>query len=147
MPYKPWHRSRPDYPDGVLAIYDNGGRTADRYTVVYLPWLDDWNAPRQQQWIYPYVGMSAAPFHPHGVCQHGESRFRPHGDWDTRRGSGMGRCIRYEGLPSDCQTVVQLDLGAFARQEQEARDEATARTEVENRTWIQKTLVRAPKGG
>ena len=32
-----YRKSRSDYPAGVLGVYDNGGRTVDRFTVVYTP--------------------------------------------------------------------------------------------------------------
>lgn len=51
-----------DCPDGVLAIYDNGSKTFDRYTVFYKPTepLKD-----MRGWI-GYRGMSEDPFAPNG---------------------------------------------------------------------------------
>ena len=98
-----YRKSRASYPDGVLAIYDNGGKSADRYTVVYtpdeMPVLD---SSRTETW-FGYVAMSEAPFWPQGVCTHGALQFRP-----IRR-SGE-KCINLNELPADCQKVVAQDL-------------------------------------
>ena len=92
--------SRVGYPKGVLAIYDNGGKTIDRYTVVYTPWELD-GVP-----VFPYVGMSGAPFHPQGFGQHGELvGIRP------VRGPGE-RVIAFSDLPEDCQKLVRSDLAS-----------------------------------
>ena len=100
-------KSRADYPDGVLGIYDNGGLReyrgewrgrADRYTVVY-----DGETDERGQTFYPYLAMSEAPFHPQGIGIHGETPFR------ITRGDGE-RCIAFEELPEDCQRAVRQDL-------------------------------------
>lgn len=88
-------RSRSDYPKGVLAIYDNGGKTADRYTVCYTPY--DLTSGK---W-YPYVAMSGAPHHPQGVCQHGELQWRP---------VGYGKVIAFDALPEECRNIVLSDI-------------------------------------
>lgn len=102
-------RSRADYPDGVLGIYDNGGLreyrgewrgSADRYTVVY-----DGETDGRGQTFYPYLAMSERPFAPQGIGIHGETPFR------LTRGDGE-RCIAFEDLPEDCQRAVRQDLAA-----------------------------------
>lgn len=95
-----YRRSRTDYPKGVLAVYDNGGRTADRYTVVYAPFKDS-----QGRDSFPLTFLSADPFWPQGVCQHETRAFRPTGGW----GSGQ-KVIAFADLPPDCQRAVQQDL-------------------------------------
>lgn len=106
MSYTP-RKSRPDYPDGVLGIYDNGGTregsrhgTFDRYTVVFDP------EGEGRDRVFPYLAMSAHPFHPQGFGQHGEARHR------VTRGPGE-RCIDFEELPEDCQRAVRQDLDAL----------------------------------
>ena len=93
----PCRKSRPDYPDGVIAIYDNKGATCDRYTVVYTPFRSG------DAWHYPTLDMSADPFHPLGVGMHGEYSFRP-----TRRKAE--RVIGWSELPAMCQQAVKQDL-------------------------------------
>jgi hypothetical protein len=81
-----------------VRIYDNGGPdkkggSVDRYTVCYRE-------------CHPYVGMCSHPFHPQGVCQHGEH-------WqaiDRPRHAHLGKRISFDDLPADCQTVVLRDL-------------------------------------
>lgn len=94
-----YRRARADYPAGVLAVYDNGGQTADRYMVVYEPYQSD-----GRDW-FPVTCMSGAPFWPQGVCLHDSLRFRPTGGWQTGR-----KVIAFEDLPPDCQRVVRQDL-------------------------------------
>jgi len=96
-----FRRSRTDYPDGVIAIYDNKGATCDRYTVVYAPFRSD------DAWHYPTLNMSADPFHPLGIGMHGEYSFRP-----TRlRGE---RVIDWADLPERCKQCVLQDLEVTA---------------------------------
>ena len=47
-----------------VACYDNGGQTADRYTVVFL------DAPGHRPKTFLSLGMSPCPFHPQGFGQH-----------------------------------------------------------------------------
>jgi hypothetical protein len=80
----------------VIAVYDNGGKTLDRYSVYYnfvesLP-----SEPRR----YMCLGMNAAPFHPQGIGQHGSGQLGRHN----------GKRIKLEDLPKDCQQAVRNDL-------------------------------------
>ena len=82
-----------DYPKGVLEIRDSGPRKfADRYCVVY----EDYEGSYRSS-----VSMSADPFWPQGICQHGAAT----------PGIHLGRLIRFAELPTDCQKVVHRDLG------------------------------------
>ena len=97
-----------------IRCYDDGG-DGDRYTAVFTGhWA---GKPRN---FYPYLGMSGAPFHPQGVCQHGESKSRPCDvTGNSRAGPGVGRkChlgvrIRFTDLPKDCRTAVLDDYKAY----------------------------------
>lgn len=107
MTERRYRRARKDYPEGVLAVYDNGGKTIDRYTVVYTPYNLD-GGP-----VFPYVGMSSLPFHPQGYCQHGAAEgARPTGGGWAGQAS-CGRVIALKELPADCQQVVKRDLEAW----------------------------------
>jgi hypothetical protein len=76
-----------------VRVYDNGGETADRYTVVYM-------GMPEGQGSYGARGMDAHPFHPQGI-----------GMWvSAMPGRHLGKRIRLEDLPADCQRVVHLDL-------------------------------------
>ena len=94
MKARHYRKSCKSYPDGVLLIADNGGRTVDRYTVLYEP----------EDGRFPYTAMSEAPFHPQGFCQHGELSHR-YSVWGRDE-----RVLELSDLPVDCQKVVQQDL-------------------------------------
>jgi len=69
------HKERTErlLPNGVpryIRCYDNGGKTADRYTVCYTG-----NYRGKTKGWHDYVGMSGAPFHPQGIGQHGQTEF------------------------------------------------------------------------
>jgi hypothetical protein len=78
-----------------IRIYDNGGQTADRFTVVYM------DRPERRPRMFEAVGMDARPFHPQGIGQH----------TTATPGRHLGRRIAFEALPADCQKVVRQDLG------------------------------------
>jgi hypothetical protein len=86
--------SRPKYeshePVGRIAVYDNGGKTADRYTVVYL------DRPGHDKRVLECLGMSDRPFHPQGFGQHD----------CCIRGRYLGKRILFSDLPPDCQKAA-----------------------------------------
>ena len=77
-----------------IRCYDNGGKTCDRYTVVYMA------EPERQPNTFAALGMSAAPFHPQGFGQH----------CTAMPGKHLGRRILFSALPDDCQKLVIRDL-------------------------------------
>ena len=78
-----------------IKCYDNGGETADRYTVVFL----DEPEPGKPG-IFACLGMGETPLHPQGVCMSGIAQLGRH----------LGRVIKFTDLPKDCQTVVRRCL-------------------------------------
>lgn len=99
-------------PNGVprwVRCYDNGGRSFDRYTVVFT------GRYRQKTGgSYCYVAMSEHPFHPQGFGQHGESTTRIDVNKDgfapaIGRFNHLGTRIRFQDLPPDCQQLVLQD--------------------------------------
>jgi len=107
-------------PGGVpkkVRIYDNEGRSADRYTVIYT------GSYRGKGGWFMLVGMSAAPYHPQGICLHSEY---PHQcdtldenghpiNWPPKIGGRcrLGKRIAFEDLPEDCRCVVLHDYLAL----------------------------------
>lgn len=83
-----------DYPDGVIAIYDNGGKTADRYTVAYEPYT------YYDVKVWPYRGMSERPTHSQGFGQYGEN---------PTRLVARGHRIAFADLPEECRALVLRD--------------------------------------
>jgi len=82
----------------IHSIYDNGGETADRFAV-YFKGRGTLNHTSRGT-LRAYLGMSGAPFHPQGFCQHGQGM----------PGKHNGKRITFEQLPADCQRAVLQDL-------------------------------------
>ena len=95
---RPHRKSRSSYPNGIIGIYDNRGRTIDRYAVVFSP--HDTSMGERFNVLY----MSDRPFHSQGVGCTDEWNHRPTGDWGGHR--GLGRCIDFTELPDDCQRAA-----------------------------------------
>jgi hypothetical protein len=76
-----------------IQCYDNGGATADRYTVVYL------NEP-ERPGLFAARGMNDRPFHPQGIGMYCAAMPGPH----------LGQRIDFHDLPEDCQRLVRQDL-------------------------------------
>ena len=84
-----------------IRCYDNGGRTFDRYTVVYM--FD----PESKPGTFAAVGMSDNPFSPSGFGQH----------CSAAPGRHLGNRIPFLRLPDDCRKLVLRDLyGAIWRE-------------------------------
>jgi len=92
-------------PNGTpkwIRVFDNGGKTFDRYTVVYTH--------SQSFGLKGYtvgVGMSENPFHPQGFGQHFEYKSQ---DYNGKSG---GKKITFQELPADCQKLVLSDYQEF----------------------------------
>jgi len=78
-----------------IRIYDNGGKTFDRYTAIFM----DRNYPCTLN-TYECLGMSENPFYPQGFCQH--SAAMP--------GQHLGKRIELSELPADCQKAIQQEI-------------------------------------
>ncbi len=79
-----------------IRCYDNGGKTVDRYTVVYMDF------PERQRGFFLSLGMSEDPGHPQGFGQHTVAMLGAH----------LGRRVPFRMLPGRCRRVVLADLGA-----------------------------------
>jgi hypothetical protein len=88
-------------PNGIprwIRIYDNGGKTFDRYTVVFTGRYKGRDG-------CDYLGMSDNPMHPQGFGQHGWSQ----NIIDRPPHALLGKRIRWEDLPPICQKAVLND--------------------------------------
>lgn len=95
-------------PDGVprwIRVYDSGGTTLNRYTVVFT---GHW--PGKTPGVHILISVSEDPYHI--FCQHAECRDllegRRPGQWPPKVGrtGNLGRRIAFADLPVDCQRVV-----------------------------------------
>ncbi len=86
-----WNEAAPHF---VLACYDNGGKSVDRYTVL-LGW-PIWTESMGRN--VPYFAMSDAPTHPQGFSQYGEMPSQNRG--------ACGKHIRWLDLPEHIRSHV-----------------------------------------
>src|SRR5947209_2655405 len=102
-------------PGGVpryVRIYDNGGASADRYTVVFSGNNPRWEHPYMPGWgrfSYPVLGISDAPFWPQGVCLHSSYPRLV----DRPKYGHLGKKIKWSDLNADCQRAVLRDYLDF----------------------------------
>ena len=82
-----------------IRICDNGGKSIDRYTVVYA------GNYQGRKGICHYVGMSNDPYHPQGFGQHGESKEII----DYPKYSHLGKKITFKDLSPNCKDLVIQD--------------------------------------
>lgn len=95
-----------------VRCYDNGGESVDRYTVCYTGRYT--HKTGRQHWG---IGMSAHPFHPQGVGMHFEYPYQVDCGqgrdykWPPAIGRKchLGRRIKFDDLPPDCQKCVMQD--------------------------------------
>jgi hypothetical protein len=76
-----------------IRCYDNGGKTCDRYTVVYM------KEPRSNG-LFNARAMNHQPFHPQGFGQSTTAKLGRH----------LGKRIKFSALPEDCRKLVMQDL-------------------------------------
>lgn len=92
-------------PDGkpkFVRVYDNGGESSDRYTVVFTGRYGHKTA--NETWI---LGMSDAPYSPCGVSLHSTLPYNQRPDVPTY--GHLGKKIKFDDLPEDCQKCVLQD--------------------------------------
>ncbi len=106
MTYRPRTQSKKfldgDCPSGVLAIYDNGGATHDRYTVFYKP-----SEPVDYAygWI-GYRGMSESPASAQGFGIYGEMKAF---EVARYRSSIYRESAKWSDLPEEVKRCVRND--------------------------------------
>lgn len=102
-------RSERLMPNGIpryIRIYDNFGmknQSIDRYTVIFTGNYAGRDGKTD------YVTMSSQPFHPQGVCMHGQADSAI----DIKGYAHLGKPIRWQALPEDCKRAVLNDYTAI----------------------------------
>lgn len=93
-------------PKGIpryIKIFDNGGKTYDRYTCIFTKKSIISKEDRKHYGTrFMFVGMSCNPFAPQGFGQHGELA-------PQHIGKHLGKRIKFEDLPEDCKKLVIQD--------------------------------------
>ena len=80
-----------------IRCYDSGGKTADRFTVVFM------DQPGRSPHMFAAVGMNGSPFHPQGFGKHCAAMVGRH----------LGKRVPFASLPDDCRKLVTLDLESY----------------------------------
>lgn len=83
-------------PGEVIAVYDNQGKTADRYSVLLREWYDS------DSRLVSCLCLSEMPSHPMGVSQY----------TSAMRGAHLGRKLRWQDLPMEIQRHVKARLSS-----------------------------------
>lgn len=78
---------------GRVRVYDNGGRSFDRYTAVYV-------GQPCGGGLFEARSLSHNPFDPQGFNQFTEVRIGPH----------LGKRVPLSALPADVKRAIYLDL-------------------------------------
>lgn len=74
-----------------VSIYDNGGKTADRYTAI------DMRRHERAPGTYAAIGFDVEPFHPLGIGQH----------TTAMPGRHLGKRVRLIDLPTHARQFVE----------------------------------------
>ena len=74
----------------TVRIYDNSGKTFDRYTAVFM------DQP-ERDGCFAALAMSVDPFHPQGIGQHTEAM----------PGRHLGRRVGIDALPQACRRFME----------------------------------------
>lgn len=118
-PGRRWKMLMPGLVPRYVRVYDNEGRSFDRYTAVFSGRTAVMRGGPGQPNQYPYIGMSANPYHPQGFGQHGHTDHSAcdavGGKWPPAigRSNHLGKRIAFADLPADCQDLVIRDYIAI----------------------------------
>lgn len=82
-----------------VRCYDNGGKTADRYTAVFM------DEPERQLNTFTAYGMNSMPFHGIGLS------------CSAMPGKHLGRRVLMKDLPADCQKLINQHTIQQARRD------------------------------
>jgi hypothetical protein len=96
-------------------LLDNGGATADRYT------LYDTQPLMGSRTRISYVGFDENPYHPQGFGQHGETSVdefnRLKRELRVRKVSNVGKVIKFKHLPKEAQEFAKAFMDAQLAEE------------------------------
>lgn len=91
----------------VLRCYDNGGRSADRYTIIPPRWAGkDYREHAPGTWLA--LAASPSPFNPQGVGMH----------CAAMPGNHLGKRVKWSELPEDVRTFARQAFPEYAPEAQ-----------------------------
>ena len=85
----------------VLRCFDNGGKSADRYTIVPPRWA---GAEYREGSYWLCISANREPFHPQGIGMSGSCTPGPH----------LGKRVTWQDLPADVQRFARKCFPEFA---------------------------------
>lgn len=110
-----WRTLMPGLVPRYVRVYDNEDLSFDRYTAVFSGKAPVMKGGPGRPNQYPYIGMSANPYHPQGFGQHGHTDHSAcdtlGGKWPPAigRSNHLGKRIAFGDLPQDCRDLVIHD--------------------------------------
>ncbi len=93
------NRLLPNNKPRWIRCYDNGGKTADRYTIVFTRL----NSLGYKECMY--LSANSEPFHPQGIGMHGSAPTAI----DRPAYSHLGKRIQFDNLPEMVRKLVLMD--------------------------------------
>ena len=90
----------------ALRCYDNGGKTADRYTIVPPRWARRQHGQGFGAHGWPCISADESPFQPQGIGQHTSCQPGPH----------LGKRIHWDELPADVQRFARQAFPEYSPQ-------------------------------
>lgn len=85
----------------TLRIFDNGGKTVDRYTIMPARW--DKKYRERTPGAFDAIGASEFPFHPQGFGMHTTAMAGPH----------LGKRVAWDTLPPDVQKFARQSFPEY----------------------------------
>jgi len=85
----------------VLRIYDNGGKTFDRYTIIPPRWSKQY---RERSRLFEAIGASECPYSPQGFGMH----------VSAAPGAHLGKRIKWTDLPQQVQAFARQSFPEYA---------------------------------
>lgn len=91
----------------VLRCYDNGGKTADRFTIIPPRWARAYaNASTSDPLAWEALAANSEPFHPQGIGMH----------VTAHPGHHLGKRVKWSELPTDVQRFARQSFPEYAPQ-------------------------------
>lgn len=88
-----------------LRVYDNGGETFDRYTIIPPRYAKGY---KERSGLWEAIAASEHPFHPQGFGMHVAAG----------AGSHLGKRVHWDDVPTDVKKFAEQSFPEYAANEQ-----------------------------